>query len=228
MVCDCRDGKVERVRFVNQPAFCYYLDAEIEVPDLGRLTVDVAYGGMTYVLVEAARLGFELTPAEARRICELGQVIKKAAAEQLEAVHPTNAEIPGITQVEFTGPLLPEGDGLRSRNAVVVSPGRLDRSPCGTGTSARLAQLHARGLLEVGQPFVHESVIGTRFDSSIVSTTEVGPYAAVIPTVAGQAWITGIYQMGLDPTDPFPRGFTVADTWLRQIDDLRPVHTAAE
>ena len=228
VVCDCRDGKVERVRFVNQPAFCYHLDAEIEVPKLGRLTVDVAYGGMTYVLVEAARLGFELSPGEARRICELGQVIKKAAAEQLEAVHPTNAEIPGITQVEFTGPLLPEGDGLRSRNAVVVSPGRLDRSPCGTGTSARLAQLHARGLLEVGQPFIHESVIGTRFDSSIVSTTEVGPYAAVIPTVAGQAWITGIYQMGLDPTDPFPRGFTVADTWLRQIDDLRPVRTAAE
>ena len=97
------------MRFVNQPAFCYYLDADIEVPDLGRLTVDVAYGGMTYVLVEAARVGFELTPAEARKICELGQVIKKAAAEQLEAVHPTNPEIPGITQVEFTGPLLREG-----------------------------------------------------------------------------------------------------------------------
>jgi proline racemase len=228
VTCDCRDGKVERVRFVNQPAFCYYLDAEIEVPDLGQLSVDVAYGGMTYVLVDAARAGFELTPAEARKICELGQVIKKAAAEHLEAVHPTNPAIPGITQVEFTGPLLREGDGLRSRNAVVVSPGRLDRSPCGTGTSARLAQLHARGLLQVGQPFVHESVIGTRFDSSILSTTEVGPYDAVISTVAGQAWITGLYQFGLDPTDPFPRGFTVADSWLRQIDDLPPVHTAAE
>jgi proline racemase len=228
VTCDCRDGKVELVRFVNQPAFCYYLDANIEVPGLGRLTVDVAYGGMTYVLVEAACVGFELTPAEARQICELGQVIKKAAAEQLEVMHPTNPEIPGITQVEFTGPVLREGDGLRSRNAVVVSPGRLDRSPCGTGTSARLAQLHARGLLEVGQPFVHESVIGTRFDSSILSTTAVGPYDAVISTVAGQAWITGLYQFGLDPTDPFPRGFTVADSWLRQIDDLPPVHTAAE
>ncbi len=228
VVCDCRNGKVERVRFVNQPAFVYHLDAEIDVPELGRLRVDVAYGGMTYVLVDAAGVGFDLTPAEARRICELGQVIKKAAAEQLEAVHPTNPAIPGITQVEFTGPLLREGDGLRSRNAVVVSPGRLDRSPCGTGTSARLAALHARGLLEVGQPFVHESVIGTRFDSSVLETTTVGPYDAVIPTVAGQAWITGLYQFGLDPTDPFPRGFTVADAWLRQIDDLPPVHTAAE
>ncbi len=117
---------------------------------------------------------------------------------------------------------------LRARNAVVVSPGRMDRSPCGTGTSARLAQLHARGLIEVGETFVHESIIGTTFDSSVLSTTTVGDYPAVIPTVAGQAWITGIYQMGMDPTDPFPRGFTLSDTWLRQIDQLRPVHTAAE
>jgi proline racemase len=228
VTCDCHNGKVERVRFVNQPAFCYYLDATIDVPDLGRLTVDVAYGGMTYVLVEAEALGFDLTPAEARRLCEVGQVIKRAAAEQLEATHPTNPDIPGITQVEFTGPLRRDGETLRTRNAVVVSPGRLDRSPCGTGTSARLAQLHARGLLEVGQPFVHESVIGTTFDSAILSTTTVGPYDAVIPAVAGQAWITGLYQFGLDPTDPFPRGFTVADTWLRQIDGLAPVSTAAE
>ena len=155
-------------------------------------------------------------------------MIKRAAAEQLEATHPTNPDIPGITQVEFTGPLRRDGASLRARNAVVVSPGRLDRSPCGTGTSARLAQLHARGLLEVGRRFVHESVIGTTFDSAIVSTTTVGPYDAVIPAVAGQAWITGLYQFGLDPTDPFPRGFTVADTWLRQIDDLAPVRTAAE
>ena len=174
-------------------------------------------------------MGFELTPAEARRICELGQVIKKAAAEQLEAVHPTNPEIPGITQVEFTGPLLLDG----RRTAVAERRRRLARAG---STAPRAAparrrgsrSLHARGLIEVGETFVHESVIGTRFDSSVVDTTTVGPYAAVVPSVAGQAWITGIYQMGLDPTDPFPRGFTVADTWLRQIDDLRPVHTAAE
>jgi proline racemase len=228
VTCDCKEGKVERVRFVNQPAFCYYLDASIEVPGLGRLIVDVAYGGMTYVMVEAETLGFSLSPSEARVMCELGQTIKQAAAEQLEATHPENPEIPGITQVEFTGPLRREGDVQRARNAVVVSPGRLDRSPCGTGTSARLAQLHARGLLDVGEKFVHESVIGTTFESSIVDTTKVGEYDAVVPAVAGQAWITGVYQMGMDPTDPFPRGFKVADTWLRQIDDLPPVRTAAE
>lgn len=226
--CRCRDGKVEQVRFVNQPAFCYHLDASVDVPGLGELVVDIAYGGMTYVLVDAAGLGFDLQPSEARSLCELGQTIKRAAAEQIEVTHPENPEIPGITMVEFTGPLQRTEGVLQSRNAVVVSPGRLDRSPCGTGTSARLAVLHARGLVEVGETFVHESVIGTRFESSVVDTTTVGRYPAVVPSVAGQAWITGIYQMGLDPTDPFPRGFTVADTWLRQIDDLPPVRTAAE
>lgn len=226
--CDCRDGKVERVRFVNQPAFCYHLDTTITVPGVGELTVDIAYGGMTYGLVDADQLGFQIVPSEARVLCELGQQIKRAAAEQLAVTHPENPRIPGITNTQFTGPLRKEGDGLTSRNAVVVSPGRVDRSPCGTGTSARLAVLHAKGLIRQGQRFRHESIIGSNFDSCIVDTTTVGEYDAVIPCVAGQAWITGIYQMGLDPTDPFPRGFTVADTWLRQIDHLEPVHDATE
>jgi proline racemase len=228
VTCRCKDGKVQQVRFVNQPAFCYHLDATVDVPDLGRLVVDIIYGGMTYVMVDAAPLGFALEPSEARTLCEMGQVIKRAAAEQIEVIHPENPDIPGITQVEFTGPLQRDGDWLHARNAVVVSPGRVDRSPCGTGTCARLAQMHANGLIDVGETFVHESIIGTSFESSIVDTARVGDYDAVIPTVAGQAWITGIYQMGMDPSDPFPRGFTVADTWLRQIDGLSPVRTAAE
>ena len=228
VTCDCRGGKVERVRFVNQAAFCYHLDATVHVPDVDRLIVDIVYGGMTYVMVDAAMLNLALAPSEARVLCEVGQLIKRAAAEQIQVVHPENPEIPGITQVEFTGPLGHDGDALRARNAVVVSPGRLDRSPCGTGTCARLAQLHARGLIRVGEKFVHESVIGTTFESFIVDTSSVGAYPAVVPSVAGQAWITGLYQMGMDPTDPFPRGFTVADTWLRQIDDLAPVRTAVE
>ena len=228
VTCDCRDGKVERVRFVNQPAFCYHLDAIVNVPGVGDLVVDIAYGGMTYVMVDAAALGFVLEPSEARALCELGQIIKRAAAEQIDVVHPENPEIPGITQVEFTGPVRRNGETVRARNAVIVSPGRVDRSPCGTGTSARLAQLHARELIEVGQSFVHESIIGTTFDSSVLSATHVGTYPAVIPAVAGQAWITGLYQMGMDPTDPFPRGFTLTDTWLRQIDTMDPVRTAAE
>ena len=226
--CDCRGGKVEKVRFVNQPAFCYHLDTKITVPGAGELSVVIAYGGMTYVLADVAQLGYKIEPADARELCELGQKIKKAAAEQITVEHPENPKIPGITQMQFTGPLEKHSDGLTARNAVIVSPGRVDRSPCGTGTSARLAVLHAKGLIKLGQSFLHESIIGTKFESSVVETTTIGDYDAVIPTVAGQAWISGIYQMGMDPTDPFPRGFTVADTWLRQIDDLKPVHTAAE
>lgn len=228
VTCDCRDGKVERVRFVNQPAFCYELDTKIDVPGVGELVVDVAYGGMTYVLVEAEQMGFDLTPAEARELCRVGEIVKRAAAEQVAVEHPENPDIPGITNIVITGPLRREGADLRARNAVVVSPGRLDRSPCGTGTSARLAVLHAKGLIEVGQKFVHESVIGTTFDSAVVETTRVGSYDAVVPSVAGQAWITGLYQMGMDPTDPFPRGFTLADTWQRQIDHLPPLSTVAD
>ncbi|MFC9502864.1 proline racemase family protein [Streptomyces sp. NPDC057002] len=226
--CDCEDGKVVRVRFVNQPAFCYFLEKPVKVEGLGEIVVDIAYGGMTYVLVDAERIGVELHPSEARTLCELGQRIKKAAAEQIIVCHPDNPEIPGITNTEFTGPLRREEGILTSRNTVVVSPGRVDRSPCGTGTSARLATMHARGQIAQGEPFIHESLIGSRFESSVLDTATVGPYDAVVPRVAGQAWITGLYQMGVDPTDPFPRGFTVADTWMRSIDHLGPVWSAAE
>ena len=212
--CTCADGKVTSVRFTNQPAFVYHLDAPIEVPGLGTVTVDVAWGGMAYVLVDGASLGFGLTPDEGRDICVVGEVVKAASAEQLPAVHPEHPEFPGITNFELTGPLGRTSQGeLTARNAVVVSPGRLDRSPCGTGTSARLAVLHARGLVTPGENFVHTSLIGSRFDSRIESLTTVGGVPAVVPSVAGQAWITQLCQVGVDPSDPFPNGYALADTW---------------
>ncbi|MGI3782107.1 MAG: proline racemase family protein, partial [Janthinobacterium lividum] len=212
--CTCADGKVTSVRFTNQPAFVYHLDAPVEVPGLGTVTVDVAWGGMAYVLLDAASLGFGITPDEGRDLCVVGEAIKLAAAAQLPAVHPEHPEFPGITNFELTGPLgrTPEGE-LTARNAVVVSPGRLDRSPCGTGTSARLAVLHARGLVAPGENFVHTSIIGSRFDSRIESLTTVGGVPAVVPSVAGQAWITQLCQVGVDPSDPFPSGYVLADTW---------------
>lgn len=215
--CDCKDGKVTRVRLTNQPAFCYYIDQTIEVPGLGSLRVDVAYGGMTYVVVEGKDVGFAIEPSEARDLCELGQRIKTAAAEQLTVEHPENPAIPGITQTEFVTGLRREGRQLFSRNATIVSPGRCDRSPCGTGCSARLAVLHAKGLMQEGDTLVHESIIGSKFYCTIDGTTQIGRYPAVIPSIAGQAWISGLYQMGLDPTDPYPTGFTLSDTWLKAI-----------
>jgi proline racemase len=212
--CTCRDGKVTGVKFINQPAFVYHLDAHVEVEGIGTVTVDVSWGGMAYVLVDAPSVGFSLRPSEARELCEVGQRIKYAAAEQLPVQHPENPEFAGITQTEFTLPVHREADALVGRNAVVVSPGRIDRCPCGTGTSARLALLHARGTIKPGERFISESILGTRFDSTIESLTRVGGFDAVIPSVTGQAWITDVSQIGVDPSDPFPAGYTLADTWL--------------
>lgn len=211
--CQCRDGKVTSVEFENQPAFAYRLDVPLELEGFPTLTVDVAWGGMTYVLAQAEELGSALTPDEARDLCDLGQRLKVAAAEQIPVAHPINPEFAGITQTEIVGPLTRRDGVLTSRNAVVVSPGRLDRSPCGTGTSARLSVLKAKGLIEVGEKFVHESVIGATFDSHIDRLTTVGPYDAVVPRISGQAFITEISQVGLDPADPFPTGYVLSDTW---------------
>jgi proline racemase len=212
--CTCQDGKVTSVRLVNQPAFVHHLDAVVEVEGHGSVTVDVAWGGMTYVLADAAGFGFALTPDEARDLCVVGQQLKTAAAEQLSAVHPLEPRYAGITQTEWTSPVTRIDGRLTARNAVVVSPGRLDRSPCGTGTSARLAVMHAKGQVAVGEELDHVSVIGTHFIGRIESTTMVGPVPAVVPSIAGQAWLASIDQVLLDPTDPFPAGYTLSDTWM--------------
>jgi proline racemase len=217
--CECKDGKVTRVEFTNQPAFVAHLDAHVDVTGVGSVKVDIAYGGMTYALVDAQALGFSITADEARELCELGQRIKAAALEQLPFSHPLNPLIKGVTNTQFMGPLRRENGRLSARNTVIVSPGRCDRSPCGTGTSARLAVLHARGLIDTGESFVHESITGSRFESRIASTTQVGNYSAVVPVVSGQAWITAISQVGVDPSDRFQTGFTLADTWLEAVDD---------
>lgn len=211
--CTCQDGKVTSVEFENQPAFAYHVDVPLELEGYPTLTVDVAWGGMAYVLAQASDLGFELVPDEARDLCDLGQKLKTAAAEQISAVHPINPEFAGITQTEFVGPLHRQDGVLTSRNAVVVSPGRLDRSPCGTGTSARLAVLKAKGLIDVNEQFIHESVIGAKFGGRIDRMTTVGSYEAVVPRISGQAFITEISQVGLDPADPFPTGYILSDTW---------------
>jgi proline racemase len=216
-------GKVTRVAFENVPAFAVHLDARIEVPELGAVSVDVAWGGMFYAIADATALGLSLEPAAAGGLARAGEMIKAAAREQLPVVHPENPGLAGITIAQLTGPAAsPENHG---RNVVVVSTGALDwerpetwkavvdRSPCGTGTCARMAALHARGGLSLGEEFRHEGILGTVFTGRLLRETRVGERAAVVPEIAGQAWITGIAQCAVDPTDPFPEGFTVGDLW---------------
>ncbi|MCI4011891.1 proline racemase family protein [Brevibacterium sp. ZH18] len=212
--CECSNGKVTSVRFVNQPAFVYHRDAVIEIEGFGSRRIDVAYGGMTYAMVESEDFGVDIDPSEARELCDLGEKIKMAAAEQLQVSFPGNPEMPGITNIEFMGPLERNDGILTAKNTVVVSPGRGDRSPCGTGSSARLALMYARGELSVGEKFIHQSITGTTFTCEIDGLATVGSYDAVIPAIAGRAWIYGFTQTVLDPSDPYPNGHALADTWF--------------
>jgi proline racemase len=220
---DCADGKVRGVTFRNVPAFATHLDARIEVPQLGTVTVDVAYGGMFYVISDAEPFGFRLTPDEGRDIVRVSEMIKAAAAEQLPVVHPEQPGFSGITIAQLSGP--PHDPANHRRNVVTVSTGALDwdrpstwtgaidRSPCGTGTCAKMGVLHARGQLGLNEDFRHEGILGTVFTGRLVEEATVGDRPAVVPTITGKAWITGFASYVVDPDDPFPEGFTVGDIW---------------
>lgn len=219
----CAGGKVTGVTFRNVPAFATHLDTPIEVPQLGTVVVDAAYGGMFYVIADAAALGFALLPDEGRDITRVTEMIKAAAAEQLPVVHPDQPGFAGITIGQLSGP--PHNPRNSWRNVVTVSTGALDwsrpstwtgvidRSPCGTGTCAKMAVLHAKGRLAVGEDFRHEGILGTVFTGRLVEETRVGERTAVVPTITGTAWITGFASYVMDPTDPFPEGYTVGDLW---------------
>lgn len=189
----------------NVPSYSVLLDAKVSVPGLGHVAFDLAYGGHFYALVEAASLGLKLEPAQAARIVELGERVRLAIEAEVPLVHPEGEQARGLLYIQFSAP--PRHPRAHLRNAVVVAPAGLDRSPCGTGTSARLANLWARGAVAPGQEFVHESIIGTRFEARIVETTRVGGHEAVVPEITGRAYLTGINQLLLRPDDPFPAGF---------------------
>jgi proline racemase len=220
---ECRDGKVLGVTFRNVPAFATHIAAPVEVPQLGTVVVDVAYGGMFYVIADAAPFGLRLTPDEGADIVRITEMIKAAANEQLPVVHPEQPGFAGITIGQLSGPAHDPANSRR--NVVTVSTGTLDwerpatwtgaidRSPCGTGTSAKMATLAAKGELRVGDTFRHEGILGTVFIGRVVEETALGPYRAIVPTITGQAWITGFASYVVDPTDPFPDGFTVGDIW---------------
>jgi len=213
IVADCRDGKAERITVRNVPSFADRLDAPLEVEGLGGLIVDIAYGGDSFVIVDAAKLGFAIRPDEARDLAELGMRITAAANAQIGFRHPENAGWGHISFCQFAGPLKEQEGTLTGPNAVVVRPGKIDRSPTGTGCSARMATLHARGRMKTGDRYVARSIIGSRFDCRIVAEAEVAGRPAIVPTISGRAWITGTHQYMLDPSDPWPAGYRLADTW---------------
>ena len=219
VVAQCRDGRCQSVRIRNVPCYAAKLDATVEVAGLGTIACDIAYGGAFFAIVDAPGLGFELVPAEARDLVEMGERIKAAAAEQHPVSHRENLGIHSVTFTQFAAPLYKDTDGrLVGRNTVVISPGKLDRSPCGTGSSARLAVLHARGQIGLGETLVSQSVLGTEFHCRIEAVCEVGGQPAISPSLQGRAWITGSHQYSLDPDDPFPQGYTLSDTWYRALD----------
>jgi proline racemase len=207
----CRDGRCESVEFTNVPCFADRLDAALEVEGLGTISVDTAFGGMWYAIADAQSLGFRLDPSEARDLSRVGELIRAAAREQLPCMHPEKPEISGVSIVQIAERW--QGVGATTKNAVVVAPGRLDRSATGTGLCARMAVLHSRGQMRAGDTMTHASIIGSTFDGRIVGETLVAGRPAIVPSVRGSAWITGVSQVFVDPSDPFPEGYVLGDTW---------------
>ena len=200
------DGRAKAVTIRNVPSFSVGLDRTVTVPGVGEVSYDMAFGGNFYAIVPIERLGIPFERKEKQRMLDVALAMMDAINEADPPVHPLAAAVRECHHVYLEAP---GSDAGYSRHAMAIHPGWFDRSPCGTGTSARMAQLHARGLLEMDTDFVNESFIGTQFVGRLVDTTTVGPYDAVVPTITGRAWITGTAQYVLDPDDPFPAGFLV-------------------
>ncbi|MEM1277519.1 MAG: proline racemase family protein [Pseudomonadota bacterium] len=218
-----RGTRAERVTITALPSFADRLDVPLEVEGLGTLTVDTAYGGDSFVLVDAEALDLPLVPNRADELARLGVRITQAANEQLGFTHPENAEWDHISFCQFTRPLVQEGDTQIGQNAVVIRPGKIDRSPTGTGCAARMAVLHAKGRLKPGQPFRGVSILGSCFDCEIAAEVTIAGRPAVIPRLTGRAWITGTHQHMLDPSDPWPEGYRLSDTWPNESSSHAPL-----
>jgi len=200
-----RNGNVEDITLRNVESFSYLCDVEIQTEKFGNVTVDIAYGGTFYAIVSAKDLGLEIVPKEARRIIEYGEIVRSSMQEQVKIRHPKEPGLEKVVYIQFTAP--PVNPIAHMRNAVVVAPSGIDRSPCGTGTSARMADLAAKGKLHVGEEFVHESIMGTLFRGKIIGESQVGEHPAVNTEISGLAYITGFQQLVFEQGDPFKKGF---------------------
>ena len=210
---NCRHGKAQSITVQNVPSFVGELALKLTVPGFGNILVDTAYGGDSFVVVDAARLGLNLDASCADRLAKVGVQITNAANEQLNFHHPENNEWDHFSFCLFAGPLEREGNQLRTKAAASIQPGKIDRSPTGTALSARMALLHHSGLIGIGDSLTVQSIIGSEFQGKISDTTTVGDKLAIIPEITGRAWITGTHQHMLDPDDPWPEGYRLTDTW---------------
>lgn len=199
------EGKVSKISFVNVPSFVFAKEQHVDVPGMGRVAYDIAFGGAFYAFCQAAELGLKLEPEENRNLIDAGLCIKQAIAAESQICHPVEEELSFLYGTIFTGPA--KDPGHHSRNVCVFAEGQIDRSPTGTGVSARAALHYAMGEIKVNQPFVVESILGTCFTGRIVSTEQLGPYQAVIPEITGSAHITGRNEFLIDPDDPLKHGF---------------------
>ncbi len=213
VTAQCAGGKAQCITLTNVPAFANHIGAKLDVEGYGTVIVDTAFGGDSFVMADAADFGLDITPRTARDVAELGRKLVKAANAQLPFHHPELPEWKHYSFCFMRGPLSRDNKILTSRNACVVNPGKLDRSPTGTGCSALMAVLHAKGLMGMGDTYVGRSVIDSQFIGRIIGETTVGNHKAVIPQITGRAWISGTSQLMLDPDDPYPNGYKVSDTW---------------
>jgi proline racemase len=212
----CKDGKATSVRITNVASFVSRLDAPLEVAGLGTLTVDIAFGGDSFVIVPARELGFSIVPDEARELTQIGTRITKAANEQIGFSHPEN-DWSIVSFCQFSLPVTREQGILTGKSTVVIDPGKLDRSPCGTGCSARMATLVARGELAVGDAYIGHSIINSTFNCRVEDAVDLNGTPAIIPSLEGRAWICGMSEIICDPSDPWPEGYRLSDTWPKML-----------
>ena len=210
---ECKDGKVIKVLVENVPSFVHKLNAKLKLETLGELKVDVAFGGDSFVIVDSEELDFKIIESEAYQLAKLGMEITEAANKQIGFSHPTNSDWNHISFCLFGGPLRQSNGKVSAKSAVAIRPGKIDRSPTGTGVSARLAVLHSQGKIKKGDVFLANSIIGSSFEGKVISEGNFGELPFIVPEISGQAWITGAHQYFVDPSDPWPEGYRLNDTW---------------
>ena len=212
----CKNGKCERVSLDMTPSYADQLDAIIDLEGLGKVTVDIAFGGIFYALIDPSQFDLKILPENARQLVDIGTRIHRAVNEQLEISHPELESIKGISYTMFVG----HDDEGEMKGATILPPGRIDRSPCGTGNSARLAVMEARGQIKVGEILKARSIIDSEFQVEIISKKTIAGKPGILPRISGRGWIHGIHQVGIDPSDPYPLGYKVSDCWGDAFDLL--------